>query len=283
MKAIFLLISFLLLFSFILSGSNIEVRFAPIPSPLTDRLTVKVEVRNTANSRVILADQNYRLYYDSEKVIFDTESSSSSLSRDQYGEMDVFEHLSDLMPIGKQEKMGFINFSIQLKDLIDGGVKLSPESGWLSVATLYFDITAQDIDNHKLIWSRDGVTDHYASAFVHMTEWKAPRVVESLDIDYYHDASIADLQPSHDYITARVGPNPTSDYIRLDLEMATAEILTVHITDMSGRKVKETRIERGEESITIDISDLISSSYVVVIYNQDNLMVHSDKIIVALP
>jgi len=59
--------------------------------------------------------------------------------------------------------------------------------------------------------------------------------------------------------------------------------MSVRLTDMSGRVMKSTRIERGEVSLMIDISGLSSSSYIIDIYNQDNQITHSDKIIVALP
>ncbi len=283
MKTIFLFFALFLSVSSTLLGSNIEVRFASQPSSSVDRLAVKVEVRNTSNTKIVLADQNYRLYYDSEKMSFDDKNSTSSLASDTYSELNLFEHFSHISPVDRTHEMGFINFSILLQDLINGGVQLPADSKWLSVATLYFDMTDHDIDDHEFIWSRTGVTDDYATAFVHMTEWIAPKVVQSLVIDYYHDASIADLKSTLDYVNVSIGPNPASDYIIIDLEKASSQPMSVRLTDMSGRVMKSTRIERGEVSLMIDISGLSSSSYIIDIYNQDNQITHSDKIIVALP
>ena len=284
MKTKFSLIICLLSFSCMLLGSDIEVRFTMLPSSTSDRLAVSVELRNTFDDKVVLADQNYRFYYDAEQIVFDEDASSSTLSSQSYSDIDILEHINDMKSPSLDYEMGFINFSINLKDVANGGVRLPSGSAWLSVATLYFDTTYDHKDfNQGLIWSRAGYTDDYATAFVHITEWLAPHSVESLDIEVYHDVSIEDLRSSQDYVNVSIGPNPTTDFIILDLDEVLSSPIAVQIMDMGGKTVKEVRLEKGSLSMTIDISNLPSSSYIINFYNIGNDLIHSDKIIVALP
>ncbi len=282
MKTKLVHIACLLFISSLLLGNNIEVRFASQPFPSTDRIAVSVEVRNTTNSEVVLADQNYRLYYDADDLEFDEANSVSKLPSNTYSEIDLYEHIAELKSLTSNGEMGFINFSINLLDLVNGGVELPTHTEWLSVATLYFDVTNHNIDNSHLVWSRQGVTDEYASAFVHITEWVAPRTVESLNIDEYHDASLSDLNSYYDMVNVRIGPNPASDYISIDLSEPASSDMTILITDMTGKHIKQNYIREGESYRTIDISDLSSSSYIMDIYNQDNQVIYSDKIVVTL-
>lgn len=235
------------------------------------------------NSSLVLADQNYRLYFNSADLKFNGEGSSSDLPLDKYSSIDFLERIEGVNVQGTNqlsfdEDMGFINFKIDLLDDNNGGVVLSSKDGWQKIAILKFDIL-NDSKEENLVWSQPHITDEYATAFVEITEWIAPFENRNLEVSEYGDAQVT-LNSITAPINIAVGPNPTADFIKIELSDAFQSPSTIMVTDASGQVRINQAIPLGTDSMTINIDSLPSTMYVVEVIDNDNTLIYSDKLIV---
>jgi len=235
-----------------------------------EALYVNIEVRVDNAEQLILAGQNYRIYYPSE-----------TLSLNQKG---VLEHVSAQGKglIDFDEDLGFANFSVELLDNQKGGEKLNDADGWLTIATLKFDVI-DSFEEVSMLWGREGLSADYATAFVQIAEWKAPLVTSAVEIDEYIDFNLALDAFSIDGLAYElsVGPNPTSDFIELRTDQALADNAQVIIRDMGGKLLRTQQLLKGSSYYSIDMSDMQSASYMLEINNTQGEQLLSKQVVVA--
>ncbi len=268
-----------------LNASELEVRFDKAQyNEAKQELYINVELRNVNGADVTLAGQNYRFYYDSEVLALDTESSASALSGRMYTELSLEDHLSgvqadDVNQVTFDDNLGFVNFSIDLHDLKNGGISLIKDE-WTTVARLKFDVKLEGAD-YDLVWGREGATDLYATAFVELQEWKSSNSLEKVNITYYGDFSSQESAREVAVFEAAIGPNPTSDYVNITLEKTLDADATVVIRDVTGKQLKLQTISRGDVSTQIDLSDVAPTTYLLELIDNQATVLNQTRIIVA--
>ena len=264
--------------------ANIEVRFVALTSSSSSsHQVVEIEIRNTSED-VILADQNYRFYYDADKMLLDESSLKNILPTDKYAPIILTEHVRDIYSDHIVEELdgelAFINFSIELLDAKNGGLMVNSSNRWMKVAQLEFEKLVTT-DHYPIIWARDGLTDQLATAYVQMTEWNSPYTRSPLDLDYYdHIERVSSMGFAIDP-SISVGPNPTSDWVEVNLKKGGGKEVKVIISDMSGTIRASKVIHENDHSKVIDVSVLPAATYIIEIIDEGGTVHFTDKLVVA--
>lgn len=252
---------------------EIEIRISPeFINQENHTLYAAVEILAADHETIVLADQNYRLYYNSAIMSLDQDDSYSDLPIDKYSQLEILESIEGAVSSNGQlsfdANLGFINFKIDLIDDNNGGVRIANNDGWQKVAVLKFNIKNSD-HNGELVWSRPQVTDHYATAFVEITEWIAPFETNALNVSEYRDGMV-NLEEITAPIHIAVGPNPTADFINLEFDIALNDAVQILVTDVAGRTWVNDVIPVGTKKATVDISALNATMYMVEILDIQN-------------
>lgn len=159
---------------------------------LNQTIHFDVLLRNKKDEPRGLAGQNYRLFYSTETLSF---QSGESLLGEAYQSFTLIQNIQNIDAsatngtLNFDEDLGFINFSIDLINTAEGGVFLSNEDGWVNVATLSFKLT-QNLSTDKcleLIWGRAETTEVYAASFVEISEWISQNNTTAAKINEFGD------------------------------------------------------------------------------------------------
>ena len=283
-KNLFTLAAALLIFG-TLTASEIEIRFEKAQYLESNKeLFIEVQVRNTSEAEINLAGQNYRFFYDSEVLTLDTEKSESALPSDAYTGITFENHQKGIKAdkvnqISFDDNLGFANFSIDLHNLKDGGIALSKDA-WTTVAILKFQVEAESVA-YDLVWGRDGATDKYATAFVEMQEWVSSKVLNKIDVTLYGDLSSKEESVKEVKLQAKIGPNPTSDYVHITLDNALAGDATVIVRDVTGKVVKSESMNSGDIAAQINLSDITPATYLLELLDNQASVISKERIIIA--
>ncbi len=269
------------------SASEIELRFAKADyNADKQELYVDVEVQYTNSGQLALAGQNYRFFYSSEVLELDADATTSLLSQENYSDISVDNHKSGVKAdkvnqLSFDNDLGFANLSIDLHNLKNGGIVLTDNDGWVTVARLKFDVKEEGAA-YDIVWGREGVSDLYATAFVEMGEWVSASKLDKLSISYYGDLSSQDNSEAYLAVAdVKVGPNPTADFINITLERELQDAATVVLRDMTGRTVKTQVMGTGSISTRVDLSQLGSSSYMLEMIDANSNKVYNTQVVVA--
>lgn len=247
-------------------------------------LYVDIEVR--ATERLILAGQNYRIYYPSDVVSIDVSASVSKLPESLYTPLrfsNEWEHIraKESGQIAFDQDMGFINFYVELLDLQKGGNVIEGGDEWVKLATLKFDIK-KDIQSLEMLWGRVGLSEDYATAFVQIAEWQESMVTADVEIqkhiDYKYEAQ--EDNSAMGYVV-NVGPNPTSSELYITFDKVTERRFMIDIQDVTGRLIRSVELSPGSKVHTLDLSDLQSSAYFISLLDDEHQLVQSHKVIIA--
>lgn len=160
-----------------------------------------VELRSTSGLPVNLAGQNYRLYFDGSKMIY--LNGLSLLSQPQYTDFNLVQFIDNQNagatngPLSFEENLSFLNFSMDLNDVANGGIILPADGTWISTSELcfrsYAPLSGIDIPCIEFVWARDSLTDVYASAFVEVSKWVGPGNTVPAIANQYGDVALSDL------------------------------------------------------------------------------------------
>ena len=269
------------------SASEIELRFAKADyNASKQELYVDVEVQYTERGQLALAGQNYRFFYSSEVLELDADATTSLLSQENYSDISVDNHKSGVKAdkvnqLSFDNDLGFANLSIDLHNLKNGGLVLTDNDGWVTVARLKFDVKEEGAA-YDIVWGREGVSDLYATAFVEMGEWVSASKLDKLTISYYGDLSSEDNSETNLAVAeVKVGPNPTADFINITLEKELENAATVVLRDMTGRTVQTKVITEGSISTRVDLSQLGSASYMLEMIDANQQRVYNTQVVVA--
>ncbi len=276
---------FLTLFS--LSGqNNFELRISHKEyKPESQLLTVSLDVKST-DKNLVLAGQNFRLFYSSEVFKLDESKSGSLLPQAKYSPMLISETLSsiDAREVGQlsfDHNLGFVNLAIDLRNVKEGGIKLDQSLEWTSIAQLTFKVTSMD-NIGRIVWAREGLTDQYATAFVSMAKWVAPLETNTLDISAYHDFewSVSHRELSSEEVSYTILPNPSADYLNLTINKSSPFDRYVELLDINGQLVRKYTLEKGTTSLRVEVANLKSANYSVFVLDTDRRLLHSDVLTV---
>lgn len=266
-------------------ASQIDIRLQTEAIEGND-MYVNVQIKNSEASQMVLAGQNYRIYYNADALTIDKKGSKSLLSTKQYSNLDfsqVLEHI-DATGAGQldfEENMGYANFSIDLKDVKNGGQSLNNKGDWMTVARIKFEIAAS-ADVYEVVWGREGKSEAYATAFVHIAEWKGSFHTETVAVNFYGDLyerrEAAELSNE---VEVKVGPNPSADFIQVAINGTHDATAQAVMYDLNGKEVKRARIGIGENQVKIDVTDLVGASYLIELTSSQAQSIHRQLIVVA--
>ncbi len=265
-KAIFILLGVFLSY-YAMGVEDITLRLNPsFYDESTQTVYVDVELKYNGYGHFRLADQNYRLFYDSALLQLEEDYSRSDLPQDLYSPiqfMEVMEGLEadQVNQLNFDDHLGFINFNIDLNNDSEGGVSIKKDELWHRVAVLNFKVEDKNALS-QIVWSRTDATDDYATAFVEIMEWVSPNKTEVASIEDYVDASF-NVQEDRQEFAVEISPNPSSDFIKLSFDTDLSETLEVHIYDATGKAVINSKAYRGAASLNLAIARLASGSYTI--------------------
>ncbi len=280
------IIAFLLV-STQLSANEVELRFSKAQyNDSKQELYVNVEVQYTQNGQISLAGQNYRFFYSSDVLELDAQATKSFLSEESYGAVSMDNHKSGIQAdkvnqLSFDNDLGFANFSIDLTDIQNGGLVITDNDGWVTVARLKFDVKRTGAA-YDIVWGREGVSDLYATAFVEMGEWVASSTIEKVSVSYYGDLTSEETEESNIAVSeVKVGPNPTADFVNITLERELDQNATIVMRDVTGKTVKTQIIAEGSISTRVDLSNLVSANYILEMIDADQKRVYNTQVVVA--
>lgn len=227
---------------------------------------VDVELRYQGQGQLNLADQNYRLYYDSDILSLKEDQSRSDLPQDLYSKLQFMEVYEDLNADGVNQlsfddHLGFINFNIDLHSPAHAGIGIRKEDSWQRVAILSFNISDRDALS-QIVWSKSGSTDNYATAFVEIMKWIAPNKTEPVGVNEYIDAAF-NIEKELTGISLTVSPNPTTDFIKISFDQPLSADMDVLVYDGQGKKVKESTAYKNSEQLNLVVIDIAPGTYLV--------------------
>lgn len=274
--------------STVLATSIVDVRLNHNNLNTVDQsLYVDIDVRVDNQDRFVLAGQNYRIYYPTNTLSLDQKGSKSQLSQEKYSELQFSSVIENVSAQGQgaitfDKDMGFANLTVELLDNYSGGASLSDKDGWVTIATLKFNVLG-DFEEVSMIWGREGKSETYATAFVEIAEWEAPLKTSTALIDEYIDFNLSLSSLSLDGISydISVGPNPSSDFIEIKTDKTLASDVQLLVRDLGGKLIKKVQLKKGSNVYNIDISTLQSASYILDLRDHTNAALVSQKIVVA--
>ena len=160
-------------------------------------------------------------------------------------------------------------------------MKLNKKASWVSAATLVFDVLKTS-ETYDIVWGRDGVTDLYATAFVQVGAWRSQNVEEAIEVNLFQDLSLekTELEALSSKMNISVGPNPTIDFVTVNLESGLSQSANVTITDYSGRVLMNEVMSAGATSTTMQLGNLASGTYILQLKNNKEILL-TERIAVA--
>ncbi len=278
----------LLASSSIFSTSTVDVRLSHNSLDKADKaLYVNIDVRADHQDRFVLAGQNYRIFYPTATLSLNEDGSKSQLSPDHYSNLQFSSVLENVEASGQgaitfDKNLGFANFSVELLDNERGGEVVSDKDGWMTIATLKFDVI-DDFDAVSMVWGRESLSADYATAFVEIAEWEAPLKTSTVIINEYIDFNLEINALSLDGIAYEltVGPNPAIDFVQLKSDKALGTDMKVVVRDLSGKLVKTQLLTRGNTVYSVDVSALQAASYIFDLSDQNGKNLMSKKVVIA--
>ena len=247
---------------------------------------LKVSVQVMVHERMILAGQNYRIYYPTSALSLNTLKSVSNLGNN-YSDLtfpQIFEN-AQAIGVGKipfEDDLGLVSMYIELENEEDGGIMLSPSNEWATLAYLSFDIIG-DFEHLEMILARPDISKEYATAFTEFTSWTAPNKGRKIEIadyqDYYFTAQkkIELLE-----VTTSIGPNPTLDYVAVRLNQGITDEIAIEVYDISGRLMMEERLLAQDIYQILDVSHLQTATYFITLRAKDKKQLLAvEKLVVA--
>ena len=273
-RRIGILISTLCVLITTLSYANPEVTIRLEPVFYDDRsesVYISIDLKYEGQEDFFLADQNYRIFYNSDVLTLNQKRSKSELPGKMYSKIFFNEILENLKAgyvndLPFDNEMGFINFNIDLKDIVKGGLKLDNTGEWKRVAVLNFKVHDK-IALSNIVWSAEGKTDNYATAFVEIMEWVGPYKTEHAPVKEHIDAQFSIGKSIRDLFLT-VAPNPVIDVLNLSFDLPIKKNVTIAVTDAIGRRLFEQEMEAGTMLTELDVSLLSPGTYNLEIFEE---------------
>jgi len=204
-----LAVAFLLLANVLLAIQEYDIRFALASTDCdAQQVCYQTEIRSADGQSWNLAGQNYRIYYDASmaRYIDGSVKRTDNLDPNQYSDILFAGHFfnqdaSDApgdLPF--METLSFLNYSIDLMNLTNGGQDLPADGEWIPTTEFCFDVTEELLMNPSqclgLVWARMGRTDGIATAFVEVSQWVEANSTTEAFAREYNDLDAEDGEAS---------------------------------------------------------------------------------------
>ena len=193
MKRTFLLLSIIVSTTFgLFAQEKLEIRLVPTNvSESADVLCFDTQFKNISDHNIVLADQNYRMFYDALQLKLIDGRMKSFLPKTSYEEIDLNQSLHNIDARGYGDlkfgqNLGFINYTIKMTDEKDDAITLPAFSPWMSTSNLCFQ--ANDVMGPvNIVWAREGLTSGYATAFTEISSFDKNQDNSPVLIQIYQD------------------------------------------------------------------------------------------------
>lgn len=229
-------------------------------------------LRSPGGSDINLAGQNYRIFYNAEKISFLPDLISHDLDPKTYSKIDLINT--------EDHNIGFISMSIDGKALSEKVIKLGRDAAWQKTLNICFQLKTDR--GYDITWANANKTAIFATAEVAMSEWlTAEKQQVLLPNEIFDFTSLDYLEASEELTEINVFPNPVTDYVQIDFD-AVQQNSAVVITDVIGREVIHERIE-GLASVTYSLSKWPAGTYSVTVLDQLGHRISSKNIVKITP
>ena len=258
----------LLLFSFvaIVGRSQVSVTFSEIEKESVKGIRCyNIVLEAQGSNPILLAGQNYRLYYNSDGVLMQENSIKSFLPANSYLPLKLVQHYFDMDASGfgvlpYENNLGFINIATDY-NLTSSEPVVLKKGAPFNVAEICFDV--KDGVSPQMTWAQDPLTHTYATAFVELAKLEdkilRPAPISSFNIV---TKNITNTQVAN-VLDASVFPNPFSDKLTLQFNEPLPGDANVKVHDVFGNLVKVFAITKGSQELILDGKDLLNGAYIL--------------------
>jgi hypothetical protein len=258
----------LLLFSFvaIVGRSQVSVTFSEIEKESVKGIRCyNIVLEAQGSNPILLAGQNYRLYYNSDGVLMQENSIKSFLPANSYLPLKLVQHYFDMDASGfgvlpYENNLGFINIATDY-NLTSSEPIVLKKGAPFNVAEICFDV--KDDVSPQMTWAQDHLTHTYATAFVELAKLEdkilRPAPISSFNIV---TKNITNTQVAN-VLDASVFPNPFSDKLTLQFNEPLPRDANVKVHDVFRNLVKVFTITKGSQELILDGKDLLNGAYIL--------------------
>ncbi len=142
-----------------------------------------IQLRSSNDSSWHLGAQNYRIFYDGGTASFVENSAVSMLPIDRYSSallqisVDNVNATSLSTNLPFASNLSFINYSIDLINLAEGGILLPGNGQWVTTSRICFQANEETVQDTAIclrkVWARESITEPYAAAYVVVSSWES--------------------------------------------------------------------------------------------------------------
>ncbi len=257
----------------VVSNGQVSVTFSEIGKESPDGIrcyNILLEAQDT--NPVLLAGQNYRMYYNSDGVLMQENSIKSYLPANSYLPLKLVQHYFDLDASGfgvlpYENNLGFINLATDYQLTASDPVVLKKGEPYI-IAEICFDV--KDGVEPQFTWAQDHLTHTYATAFVELAKVEDKILRPAPILSYYINTKNITKTQVANVMDASVFPNPFSDRLTLQFNVALSEDANVNVNDVFGNFVKNFKIKKGSQELIFDGKDLQNGAYIMEIITKDH-------------
>lgn len=228
-----------------------------------------IAIKTSDADEISVAGQNYRIFYDADKLDFTEEQLTYDFDPRAYGRVYVHHQETD--------GIGFLSISLDGRKLTEKTISLPAQGTWTKVAHLCF--TPSSDTPYDLTWAHRTRTAKFASAEVAISEWESPTSQQAVQINEIKDISTAtEAEEMSEIPIVKVYPNPVIDYVNIELLEDEREMYQLIIKDIIGREVVFDHLSGGQ-SASYDLINWPEGAYTIELYNNTTEKVKTQKLI----
>ena len=112
------------------------------------------------------------------------------------------------------------------------------------------------------------VLDGYYQLFAMVDD--IPSIGKIIKVENSVSTSISDLNDEQNYFS--VYPNPTNDFVTIELKNIVVDKITISLTDLSGRKIKQWNLMNAKSEKQLSLNEVASGCYFINVNYENNLL-----------
>jgi hypothetical protein len=250
-----------------------QVSVSLVEKPANNALAVKcyaIELTNLGSKDLLLAGQNYRLYYDSEQAML-SESTLKTQLPSQYTSLKLVQHFFDVDASGfgvlpYDAHLGFINIATDLNLAASDGITI-PVGKPLSIASMCFDVKEGKVP--AFTWAQDDLTHTYATAFVEISKFES-NTLRKAEIKEYRieQNKLSNIQQG-EVLDVKYFPNPFTDRLTITFNENLSSEATYVVSDVFGNELLKNKIPQGSKELVLNGSQLPNGALLIEIKSTD--------------
>jgi Secretion system C-terminal sorting domain len=230
----------------------------------------QIVLANQGESDVLLAGQNYRLYYDSETAML-SEASLKTLLPEHYTSMELVQHYFDVDAAGfgvlpYDAHLGFVNIATDLNLSAAGGLSI-PAGKSIATASMCFEVT--EGKTPIFTWAQDKLTHTYATAFVELATYEDNKLKKANIAEYRITQNINTNTQLGNVVDLKYFPNPFKDNLNITFNESISSDATFTIRDVFGNEITKNMIPKGSIDYTLDGQNLPNGALLIEIKTLD--------------